>query len=117
MPRAAATLLFGLIKAAENECKRVSKDSSSSLDLADLQYAVSEVMKQMDKGFGIFYQVPMTNKEEQAEEEGHKKLFQRKYFNYVVFQRTEAKESNDWELADSLRAQITELGFIVSRVE
>jgi cysteinyl-tRNA synthetase len=112
MPRAAASL-FGLIKAAEKEFKRVGKDSSSSLDLAGLQ-AISEAMKQMDKVFGIFYRVPLTE-EEQAEEEAQETIPEEVL--QLVAQRTEAKESKDWELADSLRARITELGFAVKDVK
>jgi cysteinyl-tRNA synthetase len=79
------------------------------LDLAGLQ-AISEAMKQIDKVFGIFYQVPMT-KEEQAEEEAQETIPEEVL--QLVVQRTEAKESKYWELANSLRARITELGFAV----
>jgi cysteinyl-tRNA synthetase len=35
----------------------------------------------------------------------------------LVGQRTAAKDAKDWELADSLRARITELGFAVKDVK
>ena len=35
----------------------------------------------------------------------------------LVVQRTVAKDAKDWELADSLRAKITELGFAVKDVK
>ena len=35
----------------------------------------------------------------------------------LVSQRTAAKEAKDWELADSLRARITELGFAIKDVK
>mmetsp|Transcript_54421 Transcript_54421/g.132083 ORF Transcript_54421/g.132083 Transcript_54421/m.132083 type:complete len:94 (+) Transcript_54421:77-358(+) len=35
----------------------------------------------------------------------------------LVMQRAEAKESKDWDLADSLRSRITELGFEVKDVK
>ena len=112
MPRAAASL-FGLIKAAEKEFKRVSKDSSLALDLKGLQ-AISDALTQMDKVFGIFYQVPMTE-EEQAKEDSQETVPEK--VRQLVDQRTEAKESKDWELADSLRARIAELGFAVKDVK
>jgi cysteinyl-tRNA synthetase len=112
MPRAAASL-FGLIKAAEKEFKRMSTDSDASLDLAGLQ-AISEAMQQMDKIFGIFYEVPQTEEERQLSEENDE--VPEEVLRLVV-QRTEAKEAKDWELADSLRARITTLGFAVKDVK
>ena len=35
----------------------------------------------------------------------------------LVVQRTAAKDAKDWEMADSLRAMITELGFAVKDVK
>jgi cysteinyl-tRNA synthetase len=35
----------------------------------------------------------------------------------LVDQRSSAKDAKDWELADSLRARITELGFAVKDVK
>jgi cysteinyl-tRNA synthetase len=114
MPRAAASL-FGLVKATEKEFKRVAKDSDSSLDLAGLN-AISKAMKQMDRVFGIFYKVPMTE-EEQAKEETQGGDGVPEEVMQLVCQRTEAKEAKDWELADSLRARIAELGFAVKDVK
>lgn len=112
MPRAAASL-FGLVKSAESEFKRVAKDSSMPLDLAGLQ-AIGKAMEQMDKVFGVFYQVPMSEKEEaEAEQEN---VVPDEVLELVT-QRSAAKEANDWDLADSLRARITELGFKVMDVK
>ena len=112
MPRASASL-FALIKAAENEFKSFTQDSNKSLDLAGL-HSISEALKQMDKVFGIFYQVPISE-EEQAERNAQE-IVPEEVLKLVV-QRTEAKEAKDWELADSLRARITELGFAVKDVK
>jgi cysteinyl-tRNA synthetase len=112
MPRAAASL-FGLVKSAENEFKRVAKDSSELLDLAGLQ-AIGKAMEQMDKVFGVFYQVPMSEEEEAEAEQ--KDVVPNEVLELVT-QRTEAKEAKDWDLADSLRSRITELGFKVKDVK
>ena len=112
MPRASAAL-FGLIKVAEKEFKRVSKDSDACLDLDGLE-AVSEALTKMDKVFGIFYEVP-TTEDELAEDESHDTIPDDVI--ELVAERTAAKESKDWELADSLRTRITELGFTVKDVK
>jgi cysteinyl-tRNA synthetase len=116
MPRASASL-FGLIKEAEKEFKRVAKDENASLDLAGLK-SILEAMDQMDKVFGIFYQVPTTAEEQAKEEESD--IIPEEVMDEVmdlVHQRAEAKEGKDWNLADSLRAQILELGFTVKDVK
>jgi cysteinyl-tRNA synthetase len=116
MPRASASL-FGLIKEAEKEFKRVAKDENASLDLAGLK-SILEAMDQMDKVFGIFYQVPTTAEEQAKEEESD--IIPEEVMDEVmdlVYQRAEAKEGKDWNLADSLRAQILELGFTVKDVK
>jgi cysteinyl-tRNA synthetase len=120
MPRAAAAL-FALVKEAENEFKRVAKqkdgdDGAAPLDLEGLE-AVSKAMDQMDKVFGIFYEVPMTREEVEAvSDEQDDSLIPTQVLELVV-QRTEAKEAKDWDLADSLRSRITELGFKVKDVK
>ena len=64
-----------------------------------------------DKIFGIFYDVPLTEEELEKESNNMDKVM------HLVTQRTEAKELKDWELADSLRAQIRELGFTVKDIK
>jgi cysteinyl-tRNA synthetase len=112
MPRASASL-FNLVKEAEKEFKKIAKDSSASLDLPGLK-AVLEAMDQMDKVFGIFYEVPMTEEEQAKEEESD--TIPEEVMDLVA-QRTEAKEGKDWDLADSLRARILEFGFTVKDVK
>jgi cysteinyl-tRNA synthetase len=114
MPRAAASL-FNLIKGVEQEFKTQAKDSSYSLDLFGLK-AAQDALLQMDKIFGIFYEVPLTT-EEQSEmiEKGGQEIPVEVL--ELVSQRTQAKEAKDWALADSLRARITELGFTVKDVK
>jgi cysteinyl-tRNA synthetase len=125
MPRASASL-FALVKAAENEFKRApsskSEDGPNHLDLQGLQ-AIQNAMKQMDRIFGIFYEVPLTEEEQkQSAENGGDTA--RDGSDVVpdevmelVTKRAEAKEAKDWELADSLRNRITELGFSVKDVK
>jgi cysteinyl-tRNA synthetase len=116
MPRASAAL-FGLIKEAEKEFKRVAKDENASLDLGGLK-SILEAMDQMDKVFGIFYQVPTTAEEQAKEEESD--IIPDEVMDEVmdlVHQRAKAKEGKDWDLADSLRDQILELGFTVKDVK
>jgi len=107
MPRAAACL-FALVKAAEGEFKRVDKEGGSDLDLVGLQ-AIYNAMDQMDRVFGIFYKVPNSNDE--VETKVPQEVME------LVDQRTAAKDAKDWQLADSLRARITELGFAVKDVK
>lgn len=111
MPRASAAL-FALVKEAENEFKRVAKDESESLDFASLASRMKGI-KQMDKVFGIFYQVPLSAEEQvhQSEDVIPTDVVE------LVTQRLAAKEAKDWELADSLRARIAELGFAVKDVK
>lgn len=105
MPRAAASL-FTIIKAAEKELKQ-----GEGADLAGLTSARDAIL-QMDNIFGIFYTVPSS--EEQSEEGNHEIPDE---VSELVAQRTVAKEAKNWELADSLRARITELGFAVKDVK
>mgnify|MGYP005854694889 CR=1 FL=1 len=111
MPRAAASL-FGLVKAAENEFKKKKKDDNYDLDLVGLN-AIQWAMERMDMVFGVFYRVPDTHAEEESEEDASVP----EEVMALVEQRTSAKEAKDWELADSLRARITELGFAVKDVK
>lgn len=115
MPRASASL-FSVVKAAENEFKRIAKsnnDEEDKLDLFGLKRA-QEALKQMDKVFGVYYDVPMSadeNVDEQISATVPDEVMD------LVLQRSAAKESKDWDLADSLRARITELGFAVKDVK
>lgn len=112
MPRAAASM-FSLVKAAEAEFKAQAKDDNYPLDLVGLR-AVRQAMEQMDTVFGIFYQVPETHSEEEAFSED---MGVPDEVMELVGQRTNAKEAKDFELADSLRNRITELGFAVKDVK
>ena len=114
MPRAAASL-FQLVKLGENEFKRVAKDTSDTLvlDLVGLR-AIDEAMTQMDQVFGIFYEVPGFEEEESrddAESQVPDHVLE------LVSKRTEAKESKDFALADSLRDQLQDLGYTVKDVK
>jgi len=125
MPRAAASL-FDLVKAAENEFKRVAKESKiigennnnqAELDRAGLG-TIYFALYQMDQVFGIFYEVPESHASDEELDIGDatsggvpEEVME------LVNQRTAAKDSKDWELADSLRARITELGFAVKDVK
>ena len=142
MPRASASL-FSLIKIAENEFKRVKKaaaaaaadvnnDDDAKLDLIGLQNIQNAIL-QMDKIFGIFYDVPLTKEEEEAavaaaasEDDNNNNNSTDSNNNNMevmdkvmdlVAKRTDAKESKDWDLADSLRTRIVELGFVVKDVK
>ncbi|EED93584.1 probable cysteinyl-trna synthetase, partial [Thalassiosira pseudonana CCMP1335] len=97
MPRASACL-FSIVKAAEKEFKRVDKakdedDNAPPLDLVGLQ-RVRDALDLMDNVFEIPQDVMD-----------------------LVVQRSAAKDAKDWDLADSLRTRITELGFAVKDVK
>jgi len=135
MPRASASL-FALIKLAENEFKRVKKavtrpehdneNENVQLDLVGLQN-IKKAITRMDQIFGIFYDVPLSNDEKEASvataqtSKNNDSITgdsnnDNEVINEVmdlVAQRNNAKESKDWELADSLRSRIAELGFVV----
>ena len=121
MPRASASL-FSIVKAAENEFKRINKtdkdgnnnSNNSSLDMYGLKQ-VQQALQQMDKVFGVYYTVPSANGEGDVKEETETPIPDE--VMELVMQRTAAKEMKDWELADSLRAKITELGFVVKDVK
>eukprot|EP00980_Cylindrotheca_fusiformis_P010255 scaffold2277_cov137-Cylindrotheca_fusiformis.AAC.10 len=115
MPRASSSL-FSLVKVAEKEFKRVSKDETESLDLVGLK-SILDAMHEMDKVFGIFYDVPATKEEEEkAMKDADDGSIPEDVLD-LVQQRAQAKETKDWDLADSLRSRITELGFAVKDVK
>eukprot|EP00977_Amphora_coffeiformis_P025136 scaffold18373_cov154-Amphora_coffeaeformis.AAC.3 len=112
MPRAVASFI-GVVKEAENEFKNIAKDESASLDLVGLA-AAREALEKMDQVFGVFYEVPMTVEEDKAAENDDSVPGE---VLELVSKRSAAKEAKDWELADSLRSRITELGFAVKDVK
>jgi len=121
MPRAAASL-FGVVKAAESEFKRWKKldndDASPALDLVGLR-AAHNAINQMDEVFGIFYKVPNVKGEdgvEVLEDDGSNDAIPDDVME-LVKSRAAAKDAKDWGLADSLRSQITDLGFAVKDVK
>ena len=121
MPRAAASL-FGVVKAAESEFKRIMKastdenaiDSLKPLDVAGIR-AVRGALDLMDQVFGIFYEVPVTSDIDTNKIDDDTSVPEE--VMQLVDQRAAAKEAKDWELADSLRNRITKLGFVVKDVK
>lgn len=120
-PRAAASL-FAVIKVAEAEFKRYKKEQKdgepkSPLDVVGLS-AVKSALKQMDKVFGVFYDVPNAKNDDGTEvAEANDSDSVPEEVMILVQSRTAAKEAKDWELADSLRNQISELGYSVKDVK
>ncbi len=125
MPRASACL-FSIVKAAEKEFKRVDKSKTDgeksaelTLDLAGLK-RVQQALDEMDKVFGIFYNVPaskdVTSSSDQDSASDENTVVPGDIME-LVMQRSKAKEAKDFELADSLRAKIAELGFTVKDVK
>ena len=116
MPRASASL-FSVIKVAEGEFKRLKKEEGSSPDLQGLQ-AARDALLQMDQIFGLLYTVPAAKNEDGTiiEEDSADDEIPADVLD-LVKSRSAAKEAKDWELADSLRSRITELGFAVKDVK
>jgi len=127
MPRASASL-FSLVKLAEKEFKRVAKaakdvDGDESkvvppLDIVGLA-SIQQALDKMDQVFGIYYEVPKEKGVENDDKDGgdDTDLSVPDDVMDLVSQRTAAKDAKDWELADSLRAKITELGYSVKDVK
>jgi cysteinyl-tRNA synthetase len=113
MPRASVSFI-GVVKAAEHEFKRVAREEDAALDLAGLRAALNALEK-MDRVFGIFYTVPKTEEDEKEEKE--KEVGVPAEVLELVAQRSAAKEAKDWDVADSLRSRISELGFSVKDVK
>mmetsp|Transcript_7719 Transcript_7719/g.11506 ORF Transcript_7719/g.11506 Transcript_7719/m.11506 type:complete len:609 (-) Transcript_7719:208-2034(-) len=125
-PRAVASL-FAVVKAAENEFKRVKKaekdddtDDSPPLDLCGLA-AVKGAIEHMDEVFGVFYDVPKASSSSEGdgadEEDDEDGATVPPEVVELVAARAAAKDAKDWELADSLRSRIGELGFAVKDVK
>jgi len=106
MPRAAASL-FNLVKAAEKELRKEEDQDTAGL------VAIRKALAQMDRVMGVFYQVPSTH----CKEEEEKDVEIPNEVLDLVSRRTSAKEAKDWDLADSLRQRITELGYAVKDVK
>ncbi|KAL3907799.1 MAG: hypothetical protein SGILL_008724, partial [Bacillariaceae sp.] len=82
--------------------------------------SIQAALRQMDQIFGIFYVVPLSREEQEAAEQNNDSEGDDAVPDDVmelVSKRAEAKDAKDWELADSLRARITELGFVVKDVK
>jgi len=129
MPRAAASL-FGVVKAAESEFKRFKKETKDSADTDDTATvtptpldlnglaAAQDAILQMDKVFGVFYEVPKEKNDDGSEKE--EEIVDDSIPDDVmvlVRSRTAAKDAKDWDGADSLRGRITDLGFAVKDVK
>jgi cysteinyl-tRNA synthetase len=110
MPRASAAL-FSLVKAAEQELKQ-PKDAIDTIGLE----AIGQALDQMDRVFGIFYEVPHYATTDDTTTSSSSTEIPDDVLQ-LVQQRTAAKEQQDWELADSLRARIAELGYSVKDVK
>lgn len=108
MPRAAASL-FALVKAGEKEFKKGEED----IDFVGLR-AIDEALVQMDKVFGIFYEVPLT--EEEKADQADSQIVPDDVMD-LVHKRQEAKDAKHWDIADDIREQITGLGFKVKDVK
>jgi len=124
MPRASASL-FLVVKTAEKEFKRVAKASKdeesdeSPLDLVGLKCVLGALNK-MDQVFGIYYDVPAVNGEDSTSGDDGGEESEVSVPDDVlelISQRSAAKNAKDWELADSLRSKIAELGFAVKDVK
>lgn len=124
MPRAAASL-FGVVKLAENELKRAGGDKLSEdcvpivgksvtpLDIEGVRFA-QQALDLMDQVFGIFYMIPSIDTQldiERKQEVIPEEVLQ------LVDQRASAKEAKDWKMADTLRDQISRLGYTVKDVK
>jgi len=115
MPRAAASL-FSIIKAVESELKLSAKTPDHELDLLGLK-AAKDALLQMDRVFGIFYSVPLVEDAFPVDDDDNDNDQIPPAVLDLVSQRASAKEAKDWQLADSLRSRISELGFSVKDVK
>ena len=109
MPRASASL-FTLVKAAENEFKRLDKAKAAAagssgsdigapppqLDVVGLQ-CILDAIKDMDRVFGILYKIRTPEGEESSVDEEAEVAIPSDVLD-LVSQRTAAKQVKDWEL-------------------
>lgn len=88
------------------------------LDLMGLSSA-QRALEKMDQVFGIYYEVPQAVREESGDDDGDatEDLVVPNDVMDLVVRRSAAKDAKDWELADSLRSKISELGFSVKDVK
>ena len=112
MPRAAATLI-AVIKAVEQESKRPQEDGADTVGLQAAKLAIEK----MDTVFGLLYEVPHRDAEPITGNDASSSSTVPAAVMELVGQRSLAKEAKDWDLADSLRQRITELGFSVKDVK
>lgn len=124
MPRAAASL-FGVVKLAENELKRAGGDKLSEdcvpiagklvtpLDMEGVRCA-QQALDLMDHVFGIFYMIP--SEDTDLDIERNQEVIPDEVLQ-LVDQRASAKEAKNWKMADSLRDQISQLGYTVKDVK
>ena len=99
------------------KAKDAEDDDSAAvplLDVAGLRSA-ADALEKMDEVFGIFYEVPATEEggPEAAAENGAAAAAPPPEILDLVARRTAAKEAKDWELADSLRAEVAKRGFAI----
>lgn len=104
MPRATACL-FALIKLAEQEFKKQDKDEQ-------LLQSIATAMTQMDQVLGIFYTVP-DDAEDAQNNNNNKESDIPEQVQSLVEQRIQAKQNKDYALADALRQEILDCGFVV----
>ena len=118
MPRAAASL-FALIKAAETILKDATK-GAAPMDVVGLQ-AISDGIDRMDQVFGIFYpvlgEVDSSRQGEDGDDDDASNDIIPTEVMDLVRQRAVAKDGQEWDLADSIRMKITELGYKVKDVK
>lgn len=103
-PRAAACL-FDTVKLAEGQLKKETITTGTSKILLD-------AIDKMDEVFGVFYDVPGFNMGQDATS-----LAVPDNVMGLVRQRADAKRAKNWETADELRKQITNLGFSIKDVK
>ena len=111
MPRATACL-FALLKMAEQELKQQDGEEVEKSNQLLLQ-SIALVMMKMDDVLGVFYTVP---EDDSAADSDTEKIDENAIPDQVqtlVEQRKEAKRNKDYALADQLRQEILDCGFVV----
>lgn len=116
MPRATACL-FALIKMAEQELKQQQEqqdgnDGDTSKKL--LLQSIALVMMKMDQVLGVFYTVPEGDSAEDSNSaKNNAQNTIPEQVQSLVEQRKQAKQNKDYALADQLRQEILECGYVV----
>jgi cysteinyl-tRNA synthetase len=113
MPRATACL-FALIKLAEQELK-LSSDTDGDETRKRLLQSIALVMRKMDQVLGVFYTVPEVGSVGDGDGQAahHDDNIVPEQVQSLVEQRKQAKQNKDYALADQLRQEILEFGFVV----